>query len=218
MKTVFLNHVRRQLALHELREGTGRPLLILHGLGQRSPATAPSATEGWTGPVLGLDFTGHGDSTLPSGGGYTCEALMSDADAAIAEIGPATLFGYGLGAYVGLRLFGSSPREVRGLVIADGPGFDGGGSRPTSSKLLHVPQDNALDRTPDPWALLELASDIRPPDYAADHVQQVEALAEMEKAVAVTSIGRPEWLEAAMRSDVVFESDIATALSIFCPL
>ena len=215
MKTTFLHHVRSQLALHELREGSGRPLLILHGLGERTPSTAPSVTEGWAGPVFGLDFTGHGDSTLPAGGGYTCEALMSDADAALAEIGPVTLLGYGLGAYVGLLLFGSRPREIEGLVIADGSGFDGGGARPTSSKLLEVSSDQLGDTTPDPWALLELASDIRPPDYAAEHVRQVAALADMNKAIAVVSIGRPEWLEAAMESDVVFESDIATALSMF---
>jgi len=215
MRTMFVDHVRRQLALHELREGSGHPLLILHGLGERSPTVAPSITQGWSGPVFALDFTGHGDSTLPAGGGYTCEALMSDADAALAEIGPSVVLGYGLGAYVGLLLFGSRPREIEGLVIADGTGFDGGGARPTSSKLLEVPSDQLGDTTPDPWALLELASDIRPPDYAVEHVRQVAALADMDKAIAVVSIGRPEWLEAAMESDVVFESDIATALSMF---
>ena len=30
MKTVFLDHVRSKLALHELRGGDGQPLLILH--------------------------------------------------------------------------------------------------------------------------------------------------------------------------------------------
>jgi hypothetical protein len=37
----------------------------------------------------------------------------------------------------------------------------------------------------------------------------------MDEAIAVVSIGRPEWLEAAMKSTVVFESDIAAALSLF---
>jgi len=98
MTTTFLTHVRSQLALHKLRAGRGRPLLILHGLGEHSPSLAPPITKGWPGPVLALDFTGHGDSSLPAGGGYTCEALMSDADAVIAEVGPVTVLGYGLGA------------------------------------------------------------------------------------------------------------------------
>lgn len=215
MTTTFLTHVRSQLALHKLRAGRGRPLLILHGLGEHSPSLAPPITKGWPGPVLALDFTGHGDSSRPAGGGYTCEALMSDADAVIAEVGPVTVLGYGLGAYVGLLLYGSRPREIRGLVIADGPGFDGGGGRPTSPKLLHVPSNEAANGTPDPWALVELASDTRPPDYAAEHVRQVATLANMDEAIAVVSIGRPEWLEAAMKSTVVFESDIAAALSLF---
>jgi hypothetical protein len=37
----------------------------------------------------------------------------------------------------------------------------------------------------------------------------------MDKAIAVVSMGRPEWLEAAMESDIVFESTIATAISVF---
>ena len=37
MTTTLLTHVKVQLALHELRPGTGRPLLLLHGLGERTP-------------------------------------------------------------------------------------------------------------------------------------------------------------------------------------
>ena len=32
-----VHHSRVDLALHRLREGQGRPLLLLHGLGERSP-------------------------------------------------------------------------------------------------------------------------------------------------------------------------------------
>ncbi len=48
------------LALHELRSGEGRPLLLLHGLGERTPDRVPAYVEAWDGPVFGLDFTGHG--------------------------------------------------------------------------------------------------------------------------------------------------------------
>ena len=35
--TVHLHHNQVELALHELRGGEGRPLLLLHALGGRSP-------------------------------------------------------------------------------------------------------------------------------------------------------------------------------------
>ena len=40
------------------------------------------STDGWPGPVYGLDFTGHGASTVPVGGGYSAEMLLADADTA----------------------------------------------------------------------------------------------------------------------------------------
>ncbi len=215
MTTIFLDHVRSQLALHQLRNGKGNPLLILHGLGERSPSSVPGIVRGWNGPIFALDFTGHGASTVPVGGGYTCEALMSDADAVLAEIGPLTLLGYGLGGYVGLLLFGSRPTEINGLIIMDGPGLDGGGGRPTSPMLVRVSQSDLDGSAPDPWALAELASDVRPPSYAADHVRQIQVLSGMDTAVVVACLGRPEWLTATLESPVIVESDVTSALSTF---
>ena len=87
----WLTHVRVRLALHHLRDGSGRPLLLLHGLGEASPDAAPDWAEAWPGAVLALDFTGHGDSTVPVGGGYTAELLLADADIALAHVGAATV-------------------------------------------------------------------------------------------------------------------------------
>ena len=84
----FLRHNRIDLALHHLRDreagGTGRPLLLLHGLGERTPDRVPGVVE-WSGPVYGLDFTGHGRSTVPVGGGYSAEILVGDVDAVLAD-------------------------------------------------------------------------------------------------------------------------------------
>ena len=121
--TVELRHNRVCLALHQLRDGGGRPLLLLHGLGERTPDEPPTYVDTWAGPVFGLDFTGHGASTKPRGGGYTAEILMGDVDAALAHLGAVTILGRGLGAYIGLLAAGARADMVRGVVLADGPGL-----------------------------------------------------------------------------------------------
>ncbi|HEC09686.1 MAG TPA: alpha/beta hydrolase [Acidimicrobiales bacterium] len=195
VETVILPHMRVELALHRLSEGgrRGRALLLLHGLGEATPSRIPSWAELWPGPVWGLDFTGHGSSTVPRGGGYTPEVLMSDADAALGHLGEATLAGRGLGAYVALQLAGARPREVRGAVLADGPGFYGGGVGPADPMLVELSVPGS-PHSPDPWALVELAHDIRPADYAGDFVRQAAHLSGLEQPVTVCASGRPKWL------------------------
>lgn len=152
------------LALHALREqGAGRPLLWLHGLGERAPEGVPEGLAAWPGPIHALDFTGHGASTLPRGGGYTAELLLADADAALAQLGSATLLGRGLGAYVALLLAGGRPGAVRGAILCDGPGLAGGGPD-VGPPRVDLPEPVA--GPPDPLALHELSRDVRPPDYA----------------------------------------------------
>ena len=112
--------------------GEGRPLLLLHGLGERSPAGGAGHVAAWPGPVVRPRLHRPRASTVPAGGGYTAEVLMADADAALAELGPATVLGRGLGAYVALLIAGARPDLVRGAILADGPGLVGGGIRPSS--------------------------------------------------------------------------------------
>src|SRR5256885_13868548 len=160
----YLMHNRVRLALHALTGGEGRPLLLLHGLGERSPERVRNELAAWPGSVYALDFPGHGASSVPKGGGYTCELLVADADAALARLGEATLVGRGLGAYVALLLAGGRPEQVRGAILRDGPGLAGGGSSSSSSFIPYV--DVSQPAPPDPFALTELAIDVRPPDYA----------------------------------------------------
>ncbi len=87
-RSTVVTHNRVSLAVHEVDPGdpdAARPLLLLHGLGERTPRTTPGSVE-WPGPVIGLDFTGHGDSTVPVGGGYTSEILVGDVDAVLEHL------------------------------------------------------------------------------------------------------------------------------------
>jgi len=191
---ILLRHSKVDLAVHELRDGSGRPMLLLHGLGERSPDTAPSWTDEWPGPVVSLDFTGHGGSTIPTGGGYTAEVLMGDADITLAHIGPATVVGRGLGAYIALLIAGARPQLVRGAVLSDGPGLAGGPVGPSSTVVAAV--DLAVPVPPDPWALVELSRDVRPGDYAASFARQALNLSGLRDPVALCVRARASWVDA----------------------
>jgi pimeloyl-ACP methyl ester carboxylesterase len=215
----MLRHGKVELALHRLREsGEGRPLLILHGLGESSPASVPRWADPWPGPVAALDFTGHGRSTIPRGGGYTAELLLGDADAALAELtggdpaGTITVLGRGLGAYVALQLAGARASQVHGAILVDGPGLAGGPTGPTSQSFFSLPSSASA---PDPYALVELGRDLRPPDYATLFVRLALAGSELDQPIAVASVFRPEWLEAVVREHGVVEASLAEALAMY---
>lgn len=204
----WLTHNKISLALHHLRPdsgkgGHGRPLLLLHGLGEASPSQVPTWAAAWPGPVTALDFTGHGRSTVPSGGGYSAETVMADADAALAELGEVSIVGRGLGAYVALMLAGARPTQVRGAVLADGPGLAGGAIGPTSQSFVTLPPRAT---PPDPYALFELSRDLRPPDYATLFVRLAVEGSGIDEPIVVSAVVRPPWLEA-----VVGEMGVAVA-------
>lgn len=195
--TVHLTHVAVELALHRLRDGNGRPLLVLHGLGEHTPDEVPRHLAAWPGPVWGLDLTGHGQSTLPASGGYTAEILMADVDHALAHLGEATVFGRGLGAYIALLIAGARPHLVCGAILADGPGLAGGGPTPASPVAVRpVLGPDGPDARPDPYALVELARDVRPGDYAATFARHAVEHAGLDTPVTVTGVVRPPWLAA----------------------
>jgi pimeloyl-ACP methyl ester carboxylesterase len=213
--TVLLRHNRVQLALHELRAGPGHPLLHLHGLAERTPASVPAHLAAWPGPLWGLDLSGHGDSDVAIGAGYFCEALMGDVDIAIAELGPVTIYGRGLGAYVGLLAAGGRAEDVRGAILADGPGLAGGGPSPSSPAVPSAVGPPPPGGTPDPWALYELTRDVRPPDYAATFARQASTRSGLDTAIAVVGVNRPPWLEGVIAEPGVIECTLADALELF---
>ena len=196
MTTIVLRHNRIDLALHPLRDQPGPALLHVHGLGERSPAAVPGHLDAWPGAVWAVDLTGHGSSAL-------------------AHIGPATVFGRGLGAYVALLVAGGRPELVRGAILADGPGLAGGGPTPGSPAIVEVVPPPPPGGTPDPWALVELGRDVRPPDYAATFARQAATRSGLDTAVAVCGVNRPPWLEAVVAEPGVAELRTAAALELF---
>jgi len=217
----MLRHGKVDLALHRLRDATvadTRPLLILHGLGEAAPTAVPAWADRWGGEIAALDFTGHGASTIPRGGGYTAEILLGDADAALAELtggdetATITVAGRGLGAYVALQLAGGRAAQVHGAILLDGPGLAGGPTGPTSQSFFSLPSSHSV---PDPYALIDLGRDLRPPDYAAMFVRLAMAGSALDDPIAVCSLFRPEWLEAVAREHGVVDVSVDEALDLY---
>jgi pimeloyl-ACP methyl ester carboxylesterase len=213
--TRTLVHGRVELALRRLRAGSSpvRPLLLLHELGSRSPEKPPPEVGGWPGEIWGLDFTGHGASTVPAGGGYTAEILMADADVALASLGEVTVAGWGLGAYIGLLIAGARAASVKGAVLGDGRGLEGGG--PQGGTMLTRPAFDAGGAAPDPFALQELANDARPPKYAELFARQAVQLSGVADPIVVAAKDRPPWLAGLLHYPGVVESTVRAALHRF---
>ncbi len=207
-----LRHGKVSLALHHVRAGEGRPLLLLHGLGERAPASVPTAVASWRGPIAALDFTGHGLSTVPRGGGYSAEMMLADADMALEALGSVTVLGRGLGAYVALQLAGARASAVRGAILADGPGLRGGPSVPTSTSVLALAP---APIAPDPYALYELSRDLRPPDYASLFARMAVERSGLDEPLTVGAVVRPPWLAAVAEEMGVVQSSVRDALALY---
>ncbi len=99
---------------------------------------------------------------------------------------------------------------MHGAVLADGPGLAGGGHQPPSPYVaLLEPSQPGL---PDPYALLELSRDVRPPDYALDFVRFAVEDAQVPNPIVVSARVRPDWLAAVAADIGVLDLPIDEAL------
>ena len=131
---------------------------------------------------------------------------MGDADIALAHLGPSTLLGRGLGAYIALMIAGARPDLVRGAVLDDGAGLAGGGENPGS---VYIPPPMTTDgTTPDPWALTDLSRDLRPADYATAYVRLALQFSGLDTPVSVAARFRPPWVAAVAAEPGVRECSV----------
>jgi pimeloyl-ACP methyl ester carboxylesterase len=192
MKTV--RHARVNIALHELSGASGPSLLLLHALGGSSAdwGELPAA---WPGRVFAVDFSGHGQSAWARGAVYYPELLAGDADAALAEIGPAAIAGAGVGAYVALLLAGGRRDVVPAALLLPGRGLNGGGELPDwdrpTLQFFDTTASAPLPSGCDPQ-LCMLEWDTRPVDYASRFAAVARQLLLLEDGTE-----RPPWWRAA---------------------
>ena len=71
---------------------------------------------------------------------------------------------------------------------------------------------------PDPWALLELSRDVRPPDYASSFARQATQLSELATPLVVSARWKPPWLEAVANEPGTAELPAAEGLALYARL
>lgn len=168
-----------ELALHELGDPQGSPVVMVHGFSSSAKRNwldagwdAALATAGLRG--VALDLRGHGDSDRPRTG-YDVARFLDDVEVVLAETGlerPGYL-GYSMGARLGWRVGARRPDAFSSFVLAGLPagdpfqGLDTGaareaiaGGRPaTGAAGFVVKLATALPEN-DPDALIALASEV----------------------------------------------------------
>ena len=174
--TVRLQHNRIALALHELRAGDGpaaaapaRPGRALAGGGAGAPGRV-------AGPGVGA--RPHRSRRLRRG--RRRRLLLRGADGRRRHRAGPPRPGDDLRARPRrLRRPAGRRRAARAACGArscfDGPGLAGGGPWPASPFIPLPSVAPPPGGTPDPWAILELTRDVRPPDYAASFARQAAA-------------------------------------------
>ncbi len=120
-----------RIALHELGDPDGAPVLLIHGF-------SSNARRNWIdtrwGDALGerglrgiaMDLRGHGESDRPSTG-YTVPHFLDDVDAVLEQLAlpeaPGAI-GYSMGARLLWRHAGTRPHAFRALVLGGLPAGD----------------------------------------------------------------------------------------------
>lgn len=107
--------MRVQRALHAERDGSGPPIVLVHGFGQTRRCWGPLAEDlARDHEVVRVDAPGHGRS-------WALAAGLRDGAGLIAEVGGRAVYlGYSMGARFCLHVALGSPELVRGLVLIGG--------------------------------------------------------------------------------------------------
>jgi hypothetical protein len=66
---------------------------------------------------------------------------------------------------------------------------------------------------PDPFAMLELSRDIRPPDYALSFARAAVEHSDLDSPITVSAMGRPTWLAAVMEDLLLERTSVEDALA-----
>ena len=132
--------------MHYLVGGSGRPLVLVHGLGSRALDWAnlmPQLIDGGH-RVYALDLLGYGQSAQPKSGDYSIadQASMVQGFLDSQHLQQVDLAGWSMGGWIAMRVALQHPERIRRLVLLDSAGlrfklgFDPSLFQPASRKDL----------------------------------------------------------------------------------
>jgi pimeloyl-ACP methyl ester carboxylesterase len=113
--------------MHYLVGGTGRPLVLVHGLGSRALDWAnliPRLMQGGH-RVYAVDLLGYGSSAQPRDAGYSIaeQAAMVEGFLDSQHLQQVDLAGWSMGGWIAMRVALQQPERIRRLVLLDSAGL-----------------------------------------------------------------------------------------------
>ena len=113
--------------MHYLVGGSGRPLVLVHGLGSRGLDWAnliPSLIQGGH-RVYAMDLLGYGRSAQPEGARYSIsdEALMVEGFLDSQHLQQVDMAGWSMGGWIAMKVALQHPERIRRLVLLDSAGL-----------------------------------------------------------------------------------------------
>jgi 3-oxoadipate enol-lactonase len=167
------------IALFVREEGSGDPVLLLHGLGgdhtiwdYQIPTLAKSYR------ILAPDLRGHGRSAQPEGARYTFEEFEGDVRKLLDDrkTGPVHLVGLSGGGLLALRLLVDDPGRIRSLAVFGAMGHMDNHTRAVGQNWAETLREEG------PAAYSRrLAMDLFAPDWLEAHMDLAERIAKSQE-------------------------------------
>lgn len=108
------------MILNAVEAGSGRPLVLLHGLfGRAANFGVVQRRMAARGRVIALDLRNHGDSPHAAGMDYRTQAEDVHATLQALDALPATVMGHSMGGKVAMALALTRPAAVSRLLVSD---------------------------------------------------------------------------------------------------
>jgi poly(3-hydroxyalkanoate) depolymerase len=129
------------MRLHVVRRGTGRPLLLITGIGAHVDMWAPFVPYAGDRELVAFDAPGTGRSQMPRWPmrmGGVADVVRDLLD--VLRLERVDVLGYSWGGALAQELARRAPERVRRLVLcATGPGLGGSPPRPVAALMLATP-------------------------------------------------------------------------------